>query len=235
MLLASTSLLAKDEFPVPMNVYVRGAEAGGFVTPDVGDSVKDLNKALGGKKVLRLVPASEEADLVVTVVSRGLQETGRRIYRSRSTRHSYRSTSSKETVKVVRATLAAGGYKLPMFGVDDLWWGSAAGDLAGKIDKWVKGNYGQLLARREKKEAAFSNAGVEGEDEGEAETEAPPQRSAAAAAPKDAEIQPGMTERDVLGQLGNPIKKVGFGAKSQWQYKNMTIVFEKGKVTDVKF
>jgi hypothetical protein len=235
LLLAAASLQAKDEYPVRMNVHVRGAEVGGFVTPDVGDSVKDLNKSLDGKKVLQLVPTADEADLVVTIVSRGLQETGRRIYRSSSTRHSYRSTSSKEMVKVVRATLVAGGYKLPMFGVDDLWWGSAAGDLAGKIDKWIKGNYGQLLARRDKKDAAFSSAGVESEDEGEADAGPPAKRSTASAPAKDAEIRPGMTEKDVLDQLGNPTKKVGFGAKSQWQYKNMTIVFEKGKVTDVKF
>ena len=44
-----------------------------------------------------------------------------------------------------------------------------------------------------------------------------------------------MTEKQVTDQLGAPTKKVAFGKKTQWAYKNMTIVFEAGKVTDVKF
>jgi hypothetical protein len=227
LLLAAAAVQAKDDYPSPMTVCVRGAGEGGFVTGDVADSVKDVQKKLDGRKVVRLVDSPQAADLVLTVVGRGNAETGRTIYRSHSSHHSYRSSSTKETVKVVRAVLASGSYKLDMYGVDDVWWGSAANDLADKVEKWIKGNYDQLLGRRDKKDAAFSNAGIDA-DEGDKEP-------AASGSKKDADIKMGMTEKEVVDLLGAPAKKVGFGRKTQWTYKNMTIVFEGGRVTDVKF
>src|SRR5262249_21217580 len=123
--LGGTSALADSAEPI--RVHCRGAGAGGFVTPEVGDSLKDLLRGRAGKKdVVRLVDSPDKADLVVTVQGRGYQETGRRVYRSTRTRHSYRSTSSKETVKVVRASLEAGAYKLTIYGVDNSFWKSAA-------------------------------------------------------------------------------------------------------------
>jgi hypothetical protein len=35
--------------------------------------------------------------------------------------------------------------------------------------------------------------------------------------------------------MGEPLKKVTFGQKALWTYKGMQVVFEKDKVTDVKF
>lgn len=232
LLVPAAPLLAGDDYPVVMNVYVSGAESGGFMTPEVSESVKDVRKALDGKKVLQVVDSPQSADLIVIVLGRDLPETGRRIYRSRHTRRSYRSTSSKEVYKAVRARLQAGSYQLRVSGYDNLWWGTAAKNLATRVEKWVKGNYGQMMARRDKREASFSSANADAEDE-EGGEEAEPSSSGSGSG--EAQIEPGMTEKQVLAQLGAPTKKVAFGPKSQWVYKNMTIVFEKGKVTDVKF
>jgi hypothetical protein len=163
-LCAAVPASSKDEYPFKVNVFVRGAAHGGFVEGDVADSVKDLRGNLDGKKVIQLVPDAGSADIVITVVGRGNEETGRTIYRSHSSRHSYRSSSSKETVKVVRAVLQVGRYELPMLGVDDLWWGHAASNLGKRIEKWIKGNYEQIQARRTNKDATFSNAGADSEE-----------------------------------------------------------------------
>jgi Zn-dependent protease with chaperone function len=49
------------------------------------------------------------------------------------------------------------------------------------------------------------------------------------------EIQPGMTPAQVRGLLGKPKEEVVFGAKSLWTYPAYTVVFEAGKVVEVKF
>ena len=226
---------AKDEFPVKVTVCVRGAEKGGFVTAEIGDSVKDLKEDLGDKDVLQLTDDAKSADIVVLIQGRGNVETGRRVYRSHSGRRHYRSTSSKETVRVVRGTLVAGTYKVDMVGVNASLWGKAADNLGEKVEHWAKNNYPQLMGRREKKEATFSSAGVDSEDEGDDEASASADAGSSAGGDKEAEIKPGMTAKEVLAELGDPTKKVAFGKKTQWVYKNMTIVFEAGKVTDVKF
>jgi outer membrane protein assembly factor BamE (lipoprotein component of BamABCDE complex) len=49
------------------------------------------------------------------------------------------------------------------------------------------------------------------------------------------EIKPGMTADDVRRLLGAPEAEVAFGDKTRWSYPGMTVVFVKGKVTDVRF
>jgi hypothetical protein len=48
------------------------------------------------------------------------------------------------------------------------------------------------------------------------------------------EIKPGMTPAQVVRSLGDPQKKVAFGAKTLWTYDGFTVTFVDGKVTDVK-
>jgi len=48
------------------------------------------------------------------------------------------------------------------------------------------------------------------------------------------EIKPGMTPSQVVRSLGEPQKKVAFGAKTLWTYDGFTVTFVDGKVTDVK-
>jgi outer membrane protein assembly factor BamE (lipoprotein component of BamABCDE complex) len=49
------------------------------------------------------------------------------------------------------------------------------------------------------------------------------------------EIKPGMTSDEVRHQLGDPQAEVVFGEKTRWTYPGMTVIFAKGKVTDVQF
>jgi hypothetical protein len=49
------------------------------------------------------------------------------------------------------------------------------------------------------------------------------------------EIRPGMTAAEVRSLLGKPKEEVVFGAKSLWTYPAYTVVFESGKVVEVKF
>jgi hypothetical protein len=149
LLLALPAVQAKDDYPTPINVCVRGAGEDGFVAGEVADSVKDLQKHLDGKKVLRLVSVAREADVVITILGRGNEETGRTTYRSRSSGRHYSSTTTKETVRVVHAVLKAGSFEQEMIGVDNIWWGLAAKDLAKKVEKWVQSNYGPILERRD--------------------------------------------------------------------------------------
>jgi hypothetical protein len=62
---------------------------------------------------------------------------------------------------------------------------------------------------------------------------------APAAAPAGAtgrqELRPGMTLDEVRGMLGAPQSEVVFGDKARWTYSGMVVVFEGGKVSDVKF
>jgi predicted Zn-dependent protease len=49
------------------------------------------------------------------------------------------------------------------------------------------------------------------------------------------EITPGMTPEDVRAVLGSPGDELTFGRKSRWVYQDLTVVFEAGRVTDVRF
>ncbi len=51
----------------------------------------------------------------------------------------------------------------------------------------------------------------------------------------EAEITLGMTTDEVYENLGEPKKKVSFGGKTLWDYDGFQVVFEEGKVIDVKF
>ncbi len=57
----------------------------------------------------------------------------------------------------------------------------------------------------------------------------------APAAPPRTEIRAGMTPTDVRGLLGSPRDELVFGDKTRWSYPDFTVVFEKGKVKEVKF
>lgn len=49
------------------------------------------------------------------------------------------------------------------------------------------------------------------------------------------EIKLGMTTADVRRAFGAPKTEVVFGDKLRWTYSDLTVVFEKGRVVDVKF
>jgi hypothetical protein len=49
------------------------------------------------------------------------------------------------------------------------------------------------------------------------------------------EIKSGMTPLEVLDVLGKPEKEVSFENKSRWTYPDLTVLFENGRVKEVKF
>lgn len=56
-----------------------------------------------------------------------------------------------------------------------------------------------------------------------------------AAGSSSKEIQVGMTEDQVRALLGVPSERVTFGSQVKWTYPSLSVVFERGKVKDVRF
>ncbi len=68
--------------------------------------------------------------------------------------------------------------------------------------------------------------------------QARPAGPAAPAAPAGGakrEIKPGMTFDEVRAAFGAPANEVVFGGKAKWTFPDLTVIFEDGKVSDVKF
>lgn len=49
------------------------------------------------------------------------------------------------------------------------------------------------------------------------------------------EIKAGMTALEVIEILGKPREEVSFATKARWTYPDLTVLFENGRVTEVKF
>jgi hypothetical protein len=155
-----------------INVHCQALGEDGFVSKDVGDSTRDVAKALEGKKkTLRLVDDPSQADVVITVVDRAVEGTGEREYRTTTSRsksgkrRTTRTSSKEKTVKVVYAELQAGKFTQKMTGVDSAFWSFAASNLARDIDSWLKENHEQIMALRAKRaQADASDEAVASDD-----------------------------------------------------------------------
>ncbi len=66
-------------------------------------------------------------------------------------------------------------------------------------------------------------------------TSAPRAGSAPPTATAKKEIKVGMTPLEVLEVLGKPEKEVSFETKTRWTYPDLTVLFESGRVKEVKF
>jgi hypothetical protein len=146
--LVTSSADARDAVPrsEPVGVYCAAATRGGFIDPDVADSLRDLKDALRGKKkTLRLVTTPAEAALVITVEERAKEFAGRDVALGPLILAGVIVPKTK-TVKTVYATLEAAGEEFMMAGVNDDFWQLAAEDLAGRIDRWIKVNRARLTA-----------------------------------------------------------------------------------------
>jgi len=53
--------------------------------------------------------------------------------------------------------------------------------------------------------------------------------------PAEKEIKIGMTPLDVINVLGKPASEVAFENKTRWTYPDLTVIFENGRVKEVKF
>jgi hypothetical protein len=219
-----------------INVYVDGTGADGFTNAGAGDSAQDLTKALQGKdKTLRVVESAANADVIVRVNSRDSRKDVNSVstYKNKSDDGKQTTTTTQaneSTVRMVYVTLMAGDFRTDIEG-EGMTWRIAAGAVANKVDKWSKENYARLVEKR-----SASTGSTEAASAPPAEAQAasvggpPPQKSTS-----EATITPGMTTDEVAKAMGEPQKKVTFGQKSLWSYKGMQVVFENGKVTDVKF
>lgn len=215
-----------------INVFVQ-SENGGFTAPGAADSALDLQKSLRNKsKTLRIVDSESEADIIVRVDGRDSRKEVDSFTSNSNTSKDGRSTTktttaNDKTVRTVHATLISGDYTLPLTAESDMGWRFAADNIAGQVERWARDNSARLMARR--------SAG------GNPAPPSPPTPDNASPSPPDpaptseATIQPGMTSDQVIKSLGEPQKKVNFGTKSLWTYKGMQVVFESGKVSDVKF
>ena len=57
----------------------------------------------------------------------------------------------------------------------------------------------------------------------------------AAATTTKKDIKVGMTPLEVIDALGKPQKEVNFENKSRWTYPDLTVIFENGRVKEVRF
>lgn len=215
-----------------VNVYVTG-ESNGFSAAGANDSALDLQKSLAGKKALRVVNSASEADIVVRIGSRDSHKEvdgyTTNTNRSDDGRSSTKTTTANDkTVRNLHATLVAGDFTQALDAQSEMSWRFAADNIAGQIERWAKQNYSRLMARR--------TAGGSAEPPpSSAQNDTPSPAAGPSSDTADATIHPGMTSDEVTKALGDPQKKVNFGTKSLWTYKGMQVVFESGKVTDVKF
>jgi hypothetical protein len=138
--------------------------------------------------------------------------------------------NSIEVIRTVHATLLAGDYTQALDAGSEMSWRFAADGIANQVDRWVRSNSARLIANR----AADGNAAPQPPPQN-ARDAGPPPPPDSPAAPSEASIEHGMTTAQVLKALGEPQKKVNYGQKSLWTYKGMQVVFDGGKVTDVKF
>ncbi|SEC47804.1 hypothetical protein [Terriglobus roseus] len=214
-----------------IRMYVQ-AGSGDFAANGAGDSALDLRKALLGKsRTIRVVDSPAEAEVVVRIDSRNVRKETASVntYANQSKDGKSGTATTVPTIRnvnVLHVMLLAGNSQIPLETESALSWRLAAGDMASSIDHWVKENYAKLIERRTEQKYAPSA------------TEAAPSPStppAAAKSANDASIAPGMSESQVLEAMGAPEKKVIFGKKSLWNYRGLQVVFEDGRVTDVKF
>ncbi|WP_260703885.1 hypothetical protein [Edaphobacter flagellatus] len=209
-----------------VSVYVT-SDNNGFSAPGANDSAIDLQKSLANKKSLRVVNSAQEADVIVRIDSRDSHKEVDGYTSNRTTSDDGRSstrttTQNDKTVRNLHATLMAGSYTQALEAQSEMSWRFAADNIAGQIDRWTRENYARLMSQH----AAGGNA-------------TPPPSAQNSAPPPvqtdEATIHPGMTPDQVTRALGEPQKRVNFGTKSLWTYKGMQVVFDSGKVTDVKF
>lgn len=232
VLLAAPSAFAQQL----VNVFVTG-DNNGFSAAGATDSALDLQKSLANKKSLRVVNSPSEADIIVRIDSRDqrkeIQGYTTNTNRSDDGKATTKTTTANDTIiRAVHATLVAGDFTQALDAESNMSWRFASDNIAGQVDRWARENYSRLMARR----TAGGNAAPPPPS---AQNSAPPASSDSPAQTPDqtaeANIQPGMTIDQVTRALGEPQKKVNFGTKALWTYKGMQVVFESGKVTDVKF
>jgi hypothetical protein len=99
------------------------------------------------------------------------------------------------------------------------------------IDRYLKVFPGEAEARSY---SARMMAGM-GEPEGVPALPGSRPPTTAAATTTKQDIKVGMTPLEVIDALGKPEKEVNFENKSRWTYPDLTVIFENGRVKEVRF
>lgn len=223
-----------------IRVYVQ-AGGGDFAANGAGDSALDLRKALMGKsRTLMVVESAADADVVARIDARNVRKETASVNTYSNKSNDGKSTTATtvpttRTVNELHVTLLAGNSQIPLDTESALSWRLAASDMASSVDHWVKENYAKLLEKRMRQEPAAAPVPAAARPAAVAAPQEPAAVPQQPAATHEASIEPGMTEADVLKAMGPPDKKVSFGSKAQWSYRGMQVVFDGGKVVDVKF
>jgi hypothetical protein len=162
LVLASTSGYAqKPSSPLKVFCFTKPNESGFVDKSSQGraDSLEDLKASIAKKKDwLALVEAAAQADITVEVLDRVVVPNGR----TAATTKTYKDSKGKLVTThtesrainnyTVRAMMRAGKYENEMTGVVSsesaaTWagqWRSAAGQIAGEIEKWAKANLSRM-------------------------------------------------------------------------------------------
>jgi hypothetical protein len=160
--LASTSGFAQKPAS-PLKVFCFAApNESGFVdksSQSRADSLKDLKESIAKKKDwLEIVEAASQADVTVEVLERQVVPAGHTIARISTHTDSKGRTVTTHTPSrpihnyTLRTRMRAGSYENEMTGEvssESLatyagQWRSAAGQIAGEIEKWAKANLARL-------------------------------------------------------------------------------------------
>lgn len=160
LLTAAAPVTGQSPKVQPLSVYVFTAETeGGFVDADSkqrADSVRDLREALRKKKTVIVVESSDDADLLVEVLRRGLDETGKTSTKTSAGLGGLYSTTTKDTEAMVRTKLTVGEYSTEIVGKNDgritNVWRTAANNAANQIDKWINANRDRVRQSKAKQQ-----------------------------------------------------------------------------------
>lgn len=160
-LLLQAGAAAQAPVPLPdpalVRIFVQTEEGGeGSELADRRQSVKDLASSIAArKKTMAVVLAAEKADLVLDVVDRGV--TVPKVVMGLGPRpgdpSSIPGMGTPVRIVVLRARLSD-GHQSPIFSNKNKpaeskgGWQSAADDIAGQIEKWVKERRAAILAKR---------------------------------------------------------------------------------------
>ncbi|MDE1163753.1 MAG: hypothetical protein PW792_17650 [Acidobacteriaceae bacterium] len=226
VLLALFSFAASHAFAqTPISIYVQ-AGTGGFAANGAGDSATDIAANLQKKRGFQIVDSPANADVILRVDSRNTRQEAYSITTNANESKDGKSatattTQNKKTILEVHATIVAGDFQLPLLGASTFSWRLSAGDITSQLEHWTKENYAKLVEKRIEREKSRPSPAVA--------------QAALAEPAMNADIAPGMTEAQVLRTLGPADKKFSFGPKSLWTYRGLQVIFENGKVSDVKF
>jgi len=156
VLFLSLSAAQADRF----TVYLSAPTRDGFVdtSKDIQDSIKDIRGRLASMKEFQIVDSREKADVVLTVVTRGV---GSQAYGQRLSYTEYYNNAVLTSLPVVANTywvatvMEVGSYRKEFSGAYTHQyaysmgaWGECAKQLANDVRAWAKANASQLKQRR---------------------------------------------------------------------------------------